>query len=339
MGVGSGIGAQVGLVKETTFGTQVTPVTRFIESDGFKANPNKNTYQGGGLGAGLWARRGVRRVVTTRGFGPTWTADVLPQGFGLVIQQFMGSTAAPVQQGATAAYLQTHTAADVRGIGATMQAGEPSTDGVVNPYSYFGCKLVTAEFTQEVDKGLKLATTWDARDRTEATGLATASYVAAAQQPFHWGGFSVKAAATYNSEVAIDGITKASVKIDRKQNLKRWYANDNASGYGLHKEPILNSRDEVFTGTLSSDFVDKTILRDRFIADTGFALQLQWTGDLIASTFYEQLTIRFPKCFLNDDGTDVQGDEVLNGDFPFVALDDGTNPVCTILYQSIDTAL
>lgn len=339
MGVGSGVSAQVGLVKEVTFGTQVTPVTRFIEADGFKANPNKNTYQGGGLGAGLWARRGVRRVVTSRSFGPTWTADVLPQGFGLIFQQFMGSAATPTIQGAGPAMLQTHTPADVRGIGATMQAGEPSTDGTVNPYSYFGSKLVVAEFTQEVDKGLKLATTWDCRDRTEATGLAAASYSGATQQPFHWGGFSVKAAATYGSEAAIDGITKATVKIDRKQNQKRWYANDNASGYGLHKEPILNSRDDVFTGTLSSDFVDKTILRDRFIADTGFALQLQWTGDLLNASFFEQLTIRFSKCFLNDDGTDVQGDEILNGDFPFVALDDGTNPVCTILYQSIDTVL
>jgi hypothetical protein len=335
--VGSGIGGQVGLAAESTFGTAVTP-TRFLEVDDFKGNPKKNTYQSGGLAAGLLMQRGVRRVVTSRSFGPTFSLDVLPVGFGLLLRQLMGSTAAPVQQAATAAYLQTHTLSDVRGIGATIQAGEPSADGVVNPYTYFGAKLLTGEFTQEQDKGLKLATTWDARDRTEATALASASFSGAAQQSFHWGGFAVKAG-VYNSEAVMDGQTKATIKIDRKQNTGRFYANDNASGYGLHKEPILNDRKEVATGTLSSDFVVKADLRDRFISDAGVALMFQWTGDLIASTFFEQLTIRFAKCFFNDDGTGLNGDELLSGDFPWVALDDGVNPGVTITYMSVDTAL
>jgi hypothetical protein len=330
---GSGISAQVGMAAESTFGTGVT-VTRFAETDNWKPKPNKNIYQSSGLAAGLFVDRSSRRVETSRSYELSFSVDVLARSFGLMFRQLFGSTAAPVQQAATTAYLQTHTLADLLGISSTIQAGEPSTDGTVNPYTYLGCRAKTFEFTQEVDKALSLQTTWDAKDRTEATALASASYSAAVEQPFHWGGFLVKAHNTYGSEAAISGITKLKLKIDRKQHVG-WYAD----GTGRHAQPVLNDKSEVITGTLSSDFVDKTILRDRFAAETGFALLLQWTGDLIASTYYEQLTIRLPKCFLDTDGTEAKSDEVLMGDFDFTALSDGTNPPISLLYQCIDTTL
>ncbi len=340
MAVGSGIGAQVGLAAESTYGTGVT-ATRFIESMDFKGNPKKNVYQGGGLRAGGFVERASRRVVTSRAFAPSFSADVLPNGFGLILKQAFGSTSAPVQQAATAAWLQTFTLADLgSNLSATIQSGEPNTGGTSNPYTYLGCRCTELEFTQELDKALNLATTWDARDRTEATALATASFSGAAQQAFHWGVYSIKIANTLGAEVAVDGITKVTTKIARPQDTGRFYANDNAgviAGVGLHKVPILNGRKDVVTGTISADFVTKADLRDRFNADTGFSMVQQWTLDNIASTFFEQLTITTPRCYLNDDGTGVDGEDLLKGDFPFVIGDDGTNEPITVTYMSTDT--
>lgn len=342
MATGSGIAAQLGLAAESTYGTGVT-VTRFVEAMGFKPNPKKNTYQGGGLRAGGYVDRSSRRVVTSRSFGPTWEQDVLPNGFGLILKQLFGSTSTPVQQAATTAYLQTFILSDLGlNLAATIQSGEPLTGGTVSPYTYLGCRLLELEFTQEVDKALTVSLTWDARDRTEATSLATASFTATAgQQPFHWGGFAVLAHNTPGSEAAIDGIRKVSLKIARGQDTERFYANDNAgviAGVGLHKVPILNSRSEIVTGTITADHVTKADLRDRFNADTGFALILRWTGDVIEAANSEQLAFGLPRCYLDDDGTEVDGEELLSGDFPFVALDNGANEPITATYMSTDTA-
>jgi hypothetical protein len=46
---------------------------------------------------------------------------------GLLLQALMGTTVTPVQQVATAAYLQTHTLADTAGKSLTIQKGVPLT--------------------------------------------------------------------------------------------------------------------------------------------------------------------------------------------------------------------
>ena len=154
MGIGSGIGGQFGLAPEVTYGTFVPP-TRFMEVTQADLKQEPSFIGTGGIAAGRLAPLASRRVKTTEKASGTIQLEAGNRHLGLLLQALMGTTVTPVQQGVTTAYLQTHILADPRGKNLSMQIGVPQTDGVVVPYSYKGCKVVSAEFTCDLDQTLQ----------------------------------------------------------------------------------------------------------------------------------------------------------------------------------------
>lgn len=318
MAVASGIGSQLGLVAESTYGTYVAP-TRFLQADKVALKKVKNTAQGNGLGAGRLMPLATRRVLTTKAGEGSIELEVVNKGIGLLIQALMGTTVTPVQQAATPAYLQTHTLADPIGKSLTIQSGVPDASGTVRAFSFLGSKVTSATFTFEVDKEVTGSFDIDARDITEAQTLATASY-ATNTRPFVGTDTSIKIGASFGAEASVSGITKATVKIERPQKTDRFYF----GAAGLKAEPLTNDWAQI-TGTLTSDFVDKTILADRFAADSQFSLVLEAVGLQISGIYYDTFRITLPACFLDGDTPGVDGPDVVSGDFPFACLFDGTN--------------
>lgn len=331
MAIGSGLAASLGLAAETTYGTYVAP-TRFHEFTSEDLKKIKNVVQGGGLAAGRLAQAGSRRVVTTNAGSGSISMEVPNKGFGLLLQHLMGTTVTPVQQGATAAYLQTHTIADNVGKYLTGQVGVPATSGTVNPYTFLGGKVTGAEFSCGVDELLMAKIDMDYRQVVESQSLAAPSYTASVS-PFHGGQMDVKLG-TYNSEASVSGVKKVTVQIERAQNTSRFYA----GGSGLKSEPIMSDFIKV-SGTFEVDYLDKTTFADRFAADTSTALDLVFTGDQIAAPYNYTFRLRLPQIFLDGDTPTVDGPDVVSGSFPFVAQYDGTNALATILYTSTDTTV
>jgi hypothetical protein len=331
MSVGSGLAAQLGIAAESTYGTYVAP-TRFLEFDKHQLRKKKNAMQGGGLAAGRFAQLAGQRVVTTVGGEGPLDMEVKNAKMGLLLSHIFGSTPTVVQQGATAAYLQTHAIGDNVGKYLSVQAGVPDTAGTVRPYSFLGGKVTSAEFTCKLDDTLDASINFDFRDVTEAQGLAAPSYTAEA--PFHFGQMNVKLGATYGSEASVSGVKGISVKIERGQATDRYYA----GAAGLKAEPIMNDWVKI-SGSVDADLVDKTIWADRFAADTQTAMVLEWVGPIIASTFAYTFRLKLPAIFLDGDTPDVEGPDITSGSFPFVAQFDGTNPLITCEYMSIDTAI
>lgn len=330
MTVGSGIGGQVGIVAETTYGTYVAP-TRFLPVTGSDLKKVKNTTDITPFGAGNLIKPSWGREVTTKGGGGSIDLPVVNKGMGLIIQALMGTTVTPVQQATSTAYLQTHTLADTAGKSLTAQVGVPNTAGTVNPYSFVGCKVMGGEFTLEVAKELTAKFDLDAQDVTEGETLAAASF-ATGLRPFVGTDVTAKIG-TYGSEASVSGVTKATVKIDRSLGVERYYF----GGAGLKAEPIINGFAPI-TGTITADFVTKADWADRFRDDTEFSLVLEAVGSLIESTYYHTFRITIPGCRLDGDTPTLSGQEVVSGDFPFTALFDGTNlPKIEII--STDTAV
>lgn len=330
MAIASGIGSQLGIAAEATYGTYVAP-TRFLEPSKASAQKVKNTIQSTGLAAGRLMNLGARRVVTTKAGKGQVSVDVLDRGFGMLFQSLMGSTVTPVQQGATTAYLQTHTLADTFGKSLTVQLGIPNTAGTVTPYTLLGAKVPSAQFTFEVDKPVQSQWDLDAKDITESQTLVAASY-STDSRPFVGTDTSVKVGA-FGSEAAVTGVKKATVKIDRGLKTDRFYF----GAQGLKAEPIVGDFAKI-TGTISADFVDKTIWADRFAADASFSLVLESVGLLIAGTYFATLRITLPQCFLDGDTPTVDGPDIVSGDFPFTATFDGTN-LPKIEYISVDAVV
>lgn len=333
MAVGSGIGSQYGIGVEGTYGTYQAPA-RFYETAKAKVGKVKNTAAWDGLAAGRLVDRADGRVVTTK--AGSVTMDELActnRDLGLLLSMIMGGTPTVVQQGATAAWLQTHALGDTAGKMFTAQSGVPLVGGSVIPQSALGCKVTSAEFTCKVDDLLKVKVEADARDVTEAQTLVAASY-ATGRRPFHFGQMGVLTGATLGALTAADGVREISVKIDRAINTGQFYAN----GSGLKDQPVTNGKVKI-TGKISADYKTAAHWADRFRDDTQFALSIVFTGPIIAGAFPELLAFDLPAVFLDGDTPGVDGPDVVTTDFPFVGLYDLTNAALTTRYQSTDTAL
>ncbi|WP_144267575.1 phage tail tube protein [Leifsonia xyli] len=331
MSTGTGLAGQVGIAPEGTYGTFQTP-TRFLPISKAQLTKVKNTIGQSWLGAGRLMDLGAGRVVTTRGGKGTFDLDVTNRGMGLLLQALMGTTVTPIQVGSTAAYTQTHALADTVDKSLTVQAGIPDATGTVRPYTFLGAKVTDATFTFEPGKEVTSTFTLDTQDVIESQTLAAASYVTT-MRPFVGTDTSVKVG-MFGSEVAVSGVKKVTIKIERPQNAARYYL----GGQGLKAQPLLNAMTKI-TGTIEADFIDKTIWADRFASDAPFSLVLEADGLQIgASGNFDTFRITLPQCFLDGDTPTLQGPDVVSGSFPFTALFDGAN-LPTIFTQSADTTL
>ncbi|MEU0393810.1 phage tail tube protein [Streptomyces sp. NPDC006208] len=328
MAIGSGLGAQIGIAAETTYGTFVAP-SKFIEFTKESLVLKKTTAQSSGIAAGRLMALSSRRVVTQKEVSGSLDLEVTNKGMGLLLQALMGTTVTPVQQESTDAYLQTHTLADTAGKSLSIQAGIPLTTGTVTDKSFVGCKVISAEFSCEVGGMLTASFEFDGKDCSEAQTLATASY--SNMSPFNFMQMALKTG-TYASETALDGVRKVSVKIERPQAVDRFYANQSA----LKAEPISNDLVKI-TGSLEMDYVATTI-DDLHTSDGATALVWEFVGPVIETTYNETFRIKLPAIKVDDAPPTVEGFDVVRPTFNFTALYDGTNAVA-IEYISADTTL
>ncbi|MFF5445493.1 phage tail tube protein [Streptomyces sp. NPDC012888] len=328
MAIGSGLGGQLGMVAEVTYGTFVAP-TRFLEFTKESLVLKKTTAQSAGVAAGRLLPLSSRRVLTQLEVAGSIDLEVTHTGMGLLLQALMGTTVTPVQQGATTAYLQTHTLADNWGKFLTIQKGVPLTTGTVTDKSFVGCKVVGAEFSCEVGGMLEASFEIDGRDCSESQTLASASYPS--RKPFHFGQMAFKTG-TFSSETALDGVRKVSVKIERPMATDRFYAGQ----AGLKKEPIANDLVKI-SGSIEMDYVNTT-LDDLHTSDAATSMVWEFVGANIASTFDETFRITLPAIKIDEAPPTIEGFEVIKPTYQFTGLYDGTNqPVIT--YMSTDTAV
>ncbi|MFD7791030.1 phage tail tube protein [Streptomyces sp. NPDC059759] len=328
MAIGSGLGAQLGISAESSYGTFVAP-TKFVEFTKESLVLKKTTAQSAGIAAGRLLALDKRRVLTRREGSGSIDFEVTNKQMGLLLQSLMGTSVTPVQQVATAAYLQTHTLASSAGKSLTIQKGVPLTSGTVTDKTFLGCKVTSGEFS--CDAGGMLMGTFevDAKDCDEGQTLAAASYPS--MSPFHFAQMGVKTG-TYGAETALDGIRKMSCKIERPMDVERYYAGQ----AGLKKEPVENDQVKI-TGSIESDYV-ATTLDDLHTSDGSTSLVWEFIGPLIASTYYETFRITLPAIRLDEGPPTVDGFGVVKPTFNYTGLYDGTNQP-KIEYMSTDVTL
>jgi hypothetical protein len=333
MAVGSGIGSQLGIAPEVTYGTYVAP-TRFYETKKASVSKVKNTAVWDGLAAGRLVDRADGRVVTTKAAKVSIDELVCTtKDMGLLLNQIFGGTVTPVAQTSPTALLQTHALVDHFGKTFTAQSGVPLIGGTVVAQSALGSKVSSAEFSCGVDDLLTVKIDADGRDLTEGQALAAASY-ATGRVPFHFGQMAVKVGSTVAGAAAIGGVRKVTLKIDRGMKTDQFYAN----AAGLKEQPTTNEKVKI-TGTITADYKVAADLADRFRDDAQFSLVWEFVGANIATTFFYTLGFDVPATFLDDGTPEVDGPDVVSTDFNFTAMYDLTNPPITCRYMSTDTTL
>lgn len=325
MAIGSGLGASFGMVDESTYGTYVAP-TRWFPGTSFNIAPEITREPVFGLAAGRQAP--IDGVVTARRGVGNWTGQVPTTKFGLMLKHLTGTTATPTQQAATAAYLQTFAWASNEGKSFTAQVGAPLTTGTVNPFSGTGGKIVSAEFSSDVNGVLTANVDMAFQNVVDSQSLASPSYAA-----YDVMNKLVVKLGTYGAEAAITGIRNASIRIERPQDTER------PGDLATSPEPLPNDMVAV-TGTLTADFENKTYFSDRVLTEASTSLILEWTNrTVIASTYYPMLRFTVPKVRFDSVVPPVDGASILSASVSFTGYLDTTNGLVTIAYQSTDTTL
>lgn len=324
--MGRGLNTQFGTAEETTYGTPVT-VDRFHPILSESLERAQTTLQSQGLRAG--ARNPRRRgIVSARMGNGDVSLEVATKGFGRFFKHLLGGTPTIAQQAATTAYLQTHQMGTLAGKSLTLQKGIEEADGVVKPFTFHGCKLLSGTFGIGVDQILNLTLTTDAEDVDTTTALATASYDASPKYlQFMQGTLKVA-----GSSVA--SVLGAEVTVNNSLKTDRFYL----GSAGLKAEPQDNDFPEI-VGSLNAEFVSQAAFYDRFVSDAAVSLILEFEGDTIASTYKELLRITVPEIRFEGETPKVGGPDVVVMDVPWTGHYDGTNAGVKIEYMSTDTAV
>lgn len=323
----SGLGAQLGIKRETTYGTYVAP-TRFLPFTSEGIELAKQYIRSRGLRSGKMAQASGLHKATTRAAEGPIVLELLNQGFGMIFDLLHGDTVVPTQIGVTGAYRQTH---DVGltppwGKSLTCQVGRPDVAGTVQPFSYLGTKLTQMQIAIEAGGSAVVTLTTDARDEDTAQTLAAATYTATAE-PFTFNEMTVEVADT-----VLANVRSITITIPLPQNVGRYHLGN----AGVKDQPIAND----FVDVVCAATLEFASLADhnRFKNETVVKLELNGVGDAISTEFFRAgFTMAAAKQVSS--GPAVEGPDVITSEASFEALDNGTLPPLSIDYVSTETAL
>jgi hypothetical protein len=368
--IGTGIGATAIWVPEASYGTVVTtPAWRSVEpTNSIDPKKSKTVKESSPLAGGRLVDIVSRRVIAAQGATVTIPLEVCTTGFNAILNQVSSTLAygaAGSQTAGTGIYNSgtrvtptgsifgyTHTFRnDVAGKSVAWQFGLPTTDAVLRQYDMLGCKPTKLAFSCKKADFLTASIDYDGRVLEDP--LLTASYQGypngagqtpytqatpsyTAQTPLHFAESQIQigtSAANASSAALIDGVSQFDLTIEHKLNTDRQYMGN----AGLKDEQLVSDVYAI-TGTVTSDFVNKTYWQDAFYSDTGFTIIATWSlGALGGSVAAVQMVLNNVK--LNDGNPNAGGKDIVSGSFPFKAYYDLSVEPLTIIVQSTEATV
>jgi len=321
---------QIGFADETTYGTPVTPVTRFFEYNSEGIAESEGRTEGDPLRVGTYVKRSDRFTPYFAGAAGSVQLDVLTKGFGYFLKHMLGAvaTSGPAE---TAAYTHTGTIGDLLGDCFTCQVARPfHPSGTVQPFTYEGGKVTEWTLSNSVDGNLVLDLGLDFEQVATATALASASYPSGMDNLTWAGGVVTIGGSNYDvTEISIAGSN--NLDVERRQ----------IRGNTDKKEPTAGRREVTFS--LSADF-DSLTQRNRAHAaaraDALAALVATWTGPTIitgATTIKPKLKVTLPAARFDSWEGAAAGPDAISQSLSGVGLFNGTDSAVSIEYVSADT--
>lgn len=327
MPTGTGLDAQVGFVKESTYGTFLAP-TAFYPFTSEDLGLEKTYIRSQGIRTGRYFQSQSLHKATTRQGSGSLVMELLNKGFGKFFDLLHGNSVTPVQQGATTAYLQTHNVGLTEPkASASVQVGKPSTSGTVNPHSYIGCVLMGMTIAVESGGLATVTMNWDVRDESTAQTLGTASYASGAV-PFDFTEGVVKVG---GSNIA--NVRSVTLNIEIPRAVDRFHVGNS----GVKDKPLLNGFVAV-TADAELEFASLTD-HDRFKNETVATLALEFTGDVIEGAYNYEANFALAATKQVTSRPTVSGPGIITSSASFEGLDTGAATPLVVEYLSTDTTV
>lgn len=340
MSVRSGLAAQLGAANESTYGTRVA-ANHFYEFSEEDMSLDQSRVQASGISGSDGGASSVERsdrfalgkrkaggkvTFSPKGDAPT---GVMTKSFGLWFEHIVGGAPAiTTPGGGTLTRDHAYTTGDPYGLSLTVQIGRPDVSGTIRVHEFEGCKVLAAEFNQEIDQWLGLEVELDAEDETTSQTLATASYTAS-REIFHWGqcGFQIGGGSV--DILSLKWRVENPLKTDRHR----------IGSSLLAKQPVLNGR-RMITGEVEIEYGGLTEY-NRYINGTVASAIATWTSTTaIEGALFPRLILTGNNCrWDKPSGPNVKGPDLVTFTAPFKCLYDGSAEPFQIDYRTTDTAV
>lgn len=318
--------AQIGVAKESTWGTPVT-VTKFLEFNSEGVEEDWARTEGTGLRAGTFVQREDRFTPWWKGAEGPIEFDVMTKGAAFWLEHMLGAVATAGPTDST--YTHTGTVGDLAGKGFTYQVYRPYYRTGGQAFTYAGGKVNKWELSNSVEGNLVAKLDCMFATVSTATAKATASYPSG-MEPLSWAGGVVTIGGT-----AVD-IAEISVSGDNKLE-PDWYIRGNTAA----KEPFSKGLREV-AWSIKCDWESLTQYNRVASLTAAGALATivgTWTGPtLLGATTYPNLVVTIHSARFDQIKNTVDGPDPLAQELSGVGLGPaaGTTPV-TVAIKTADT--
>jgi hypothetical protein len=329
---------QVGMALESVYNTPVT-VTRFYPYlDGTDAQWDTRQRQGVSVFVNSKrAYRGDRRVLPIGQGTVTIKTELASRQGGILLQAAHGLATSNLISGTS--YMERFLTSVTGTVlpSWTIQMAKVRNDGTVDPETYSGCTAVSFEIECPKDGIPTISVTFDARNVTTATALATASYTAGAYLfDASQGAAGVGGTLTAPSTTLLGtGLTvfpnfySFKLTVDHNADTDRWV-------FGGRNQPTVGMVDVAFSA--DAEYNDTT-LRTSYLAGTSIPVSLTMTTAEVLSTGNSQFQIFIPQLYLNSPVLPPMADETTVVGISGTPTYDGTNELFYTMYRTADTAL
>lgn len=323
-----GLGSQLMLAAETTYGTIVTPNRSLEYNPGESMSLIRPKLASAQLAAGRAFQSSARTIATTRAAAGSLPGLEVPnQGFGPILNLLHGETVVPAKEGATTVYKQVHNigTTDPFKKSITLQLGKPTVEGVVNPFTYPGTVLTSIDFAIAVNQWLVANLTCDAQDEQTGTALATFAPPSGLESfPFT------------KCVVKINGVEQTlarslTLKIDTPKDTSRF-----PLGAEKKLQPLSNAM-AAGSGSIVVDYKD-AVLYKLYEEGKTVPIEITFTGATVEAIVTE-LKFKMEACKLEGDSPNVANLGALQQTIGFKVEDDRVHPPIVATYVSKDSAL
>ena len=314
----------VGFGVESIYDTLVTP-TRWVEFTDEDLQFSPMRKQGKGLRVGGRLARSGRRVTTGLEAGGPVELEAVTKGLGLLFKAIFGNGVSNLVSGST--YQQQFTLGDVLD-SLTIQKGVVRENGTVDPTTFGGMVVETAEFAAELDEIVKIKVEFDGSGQVNnSTGYTAPSYPTSpnlftfTHGALFSGTFTAPTTTALASAASsIANVTEFALTVDNKNT-----GGSRAFGSAGRRatKPRPGDRTEGLKGKLKTIYTDTT-WRDAARDDTDLSLVLTFTSAEALSTGFATLQFAIPCIRLEPTTPTANGGEVSEVEYDFTVLDNLT---------------
>lgn len=324
-----GLGSQYGAAVESTAGTYVAP-TRFLPFTSVSGTLNQDWYKSKGLQPGIFAQQDVLTMTTTRSGTFNVSREVLTKGEGMFLNQLHGATVTPTTTTAPA-FSQAHPIGNTLPEGRTLtqQYLAPGTNNTQNVVTALGSVPLSAKFS--IEKGGVLSADYEyfASDLNYSQTLATATYASApALFPFD------KATLLVGGSTFATPVHAYEVTFTLPRDTERY----SLAGSATPLEALTNDYISV-AGSLTVELGDTTTLAAVQAGTTSTLKLTCLSRATIATARYAKFEIDLQGVHFLPHSAAVSGPGVITMTVPFEGVVVAGQPLGTINYESLDTAL